>query len=180
MSVMITLEAPKRPWILGALTPRNTALRNAPRECFPVRFTCGVKQFSVPVWMRAFPKLRSQRQPARAQAMHFPVIAESKALAIRTKAVRINMLVEKERLRRNASVQTKVVSAKRPDPNHPVPGTCTVHASSVDLSVLLAGSPGIPKPPTGPVFLPTPNHSQSLTIATSTPGPSGGKSGPFW
>ena len=33
-----------------------------------------------------------------------------------------------------------------------------MHASSVDLSVLLAGSPGVPKPPTGPLFVPTPNH----------------------
>lgn len=51
------------------------------------------------------------------------------------------------------------VPTQCPDPNNPVPGTCTMHASSVDLSVLLAGSPGIPKPPTGSVFLPTPNHS---------------------
>jgi hypothetical protein len=51
------------------------------------------------------------------------------------------------------------VATQCPDPNNPVPGTCTMHASSVDLSVLLAGSAGIPKPPTGPVFLPTPNHS---------------------
>jgi hypothetical protein len=51
------------------------------------------------------------------------------------------------------------VATQCPDPNHPVPGTCTMHASSVDLSVLLAGSPGIPQPPTGPIFLPTPNHS---------------------
>lgn len=51
------------------------------------------------------------------------------------------------------------VPTQCPDPNNPVPGTCTMHASSVDLSVLLAGAPGIPKPPTGPVFLPTPNHS---------------------
>lgn len=51
------------------------------------------------------------------------------------------------------------VATQCPDPNSPVPGTCTMHASSVDLSVLLAGSPGVPKPPTGPLFLPTPNHS---------------------
>lgn len=51
------------------------------------------------------------------------------------------------------------VATQCPDPNNPIPGTCTMHASSVDLSVLLAGSGGIPKPPTGPVFLPTPNHS---------------------
>jgi len=54
------------------------------------------------------------------------------------------------------------VATQCPDPNNPVPGTCTMHASSVDLSVLLAGSPGIPKPPTGPVFLPTPNHDHVI------------------
>jgi hypothetical protein len=51
------------------------------------------------------------------------------------------------------SVQTQC-----PDPGHPVPGTCTMHASSVDLSVLLEGMSGIPNPPTGPIFVPTPNH----------------------
>jgi len=51
------------------------------------------------------------------------------------------------------------VATQCPDPSHSVPGTCTMHASSVDLSVLLAGSPGIPKPPLFPLFLPTPNHS---------------------
>jgi hypothetical protein len=54
---------------------------------------------------------------------------------------------------------TPSIATQCPDPNNPVPGTCTMHASSVDLSVLLAGMPGIPNPPTGPVFLPTPNHS---------------------
>jgi hypothetical protein len=38
------------------------------------------------------------------------------------------------------------VATQCPDPNNPVPGTCTMHASSVDLSVLLAGMPGIPNP----------------------------------
>lgn len=51
------------------------------------------------------------------------------------------------------------VSTQCPDPNNPVPGTCTMHASSVDLSVLLAGMPGIPNPPKASIFLPTPNHS---------------------
>jgi hypothetical protein len=51
------------------------------------------------------------------------------------------------------------VKTQCPDPSNPVPGTCTMHASSVDLSVLLAGMPGIPNPPTGPLFVPTPNHS---------------------
>jgi len=50
------------------------------------------------------------------------------------------------------------VATQCPDPNHPVPGTCTMHASSVDLSVLLQGMPGIPNPPKGPIFVPTPNH----------------------
>jgi len=51
------------------------------------------------------------------------------------------------------------VPTQCPDPNHDVPGTCTMHASSVNLSVLLAGSVGVPKPPLFPLFLPTPNHS---------------------
>jgi hypothetical protein len=51
------------------------------------------------------------------------------------------------------------VKTQCPDPNNPVPGTCTMHASSVDLSVLLAGMPGIPNPPAHPIFVPTPNHS---------------------
>jgi hypothetical protein len=49
------------------------------------------------------------------------------------------------------------VSTQCPDPNNPVPGTCTMHASSVDLSVTLAAL-GKTAPPTMPVFLPTPNH----------------------
>jgi len=49
------------------------------------------------------------------------------------------------------------ITTQCPDPNNPVPGTCTMHASSVDLSVTLfalkkAG------PPTKPIFVPTPNH----------------------
>ncbi|MGH7059640.1 MAG: hypothetical protein ACREFH_04565, partial [Stellaceae bacterium] len=39
---------------------------------------------------------------------------------------------------------------------------CTMHASSVDLSVLLAGMDGIPKPPKGNIFVPTPNHSHVI------------------
>jgi hypothetical protein len=54
---------------------------------------------------------------------------------------------------------TPTVKTQCPDPNNPVPGTCTMHSSSVDLSVLLAGMPGVPNPPTGSVFVPTPNHS---------------------
>ena len=60
--------------------------------------------------------------------------------------------------------KTPSVHTQCPDPNNPVPGTCTMHASSVDLSVLLAGSAiagggSIPNPPTMPIFVPTPNHS---------------------
>lgn len=57
---------------------------------------------------------------------------------------------------------TPSVKTQCPDPNNPVPGTCTMHSSSVDLSVLLAGMPGVPKPPTGPLFVPTPNHSHVI------------------
>ena len=56
--------------------------------------------------------------------------------------------------------KTKVnpaITTQCPDPNNAVPGTCTMHASSVDLSVLLT-KPGAP-PPTAPMFVPTPNHS---------------------
>jgi hypothetical protein len=55
--------------------------------------------------------------------------------------------------------KTKVnpaITTQCPDPNHAVPGTCTMHASSVDLSVLFAGPNGHP---TAPIFVPTPNHS---------------------
>jgi hypothetical protein len=58
--------------------------------------------------------------------------------------------------------KTKVNSAittQCPDPNNPVPGTCTMHASSVDLSVTLAALGKAPSPPTMPIFVPTPNHS---------------------
>jgi len=49
------------------------------------------------------------------------------------------------------------VATQCPDPNHPVPGTCTMHASSVDLSVTL-NALGKTGPPTMPIFAPTPNH----------------------
>ncbi len=54
--------------------------------------------------------------------------------------------------------KTKVnpaITTQCPDPNHPVPGTCTMHSSSVDLSVLLAGG----QTPTANIEVPTPNHS---------------------
>src|SRR5215831_14083757 len=48
------------------------------------------------------------------------------------------------------------ITTQCPNPNNPVPGTCTMHASSVDLSVLLAKN-GVR--PSAPIFVPTPNHS---------------------
>jgi hypothetical protein len=50
------------------------------------------------------------------------------------------------------------VPTQCPDPSHSVPGTCTMHASSVDLSVLLNAT-GKTGTPTAPIFVPTPNHS---------------------
>jgi hypothetical protein len=50
------------------------------------------------------------------------------------------------------------ITTQCPDPNNPVAGTCTMHASSVDLSELLfaVGKTGAPS---APVLVPTPNHS---------------------
>jgi len=50
------------------------------------------------------------------------------------------------------------ITTQCPDPNNAVPGTCTMHSSSVDLSVTL-NALGLTGPPTAPVFVPTPNHS---------------------
>ena len=58
--------------------------------------------------------------------------------------------------------KTKVnpaITTQCPDPNNPVPGTCTMHASSVDLSKTLVALKKINGPPTMPIFVPTPNHS---------------------
>src|SRR5947207_4857969 len=55
-----------------------------------------------------------------------------------------------------------LVVTQCPDPNNPVPGTCTMHASSVDLSVTLAALGKAPNPPTGNIFVPTPNHSHVI------------------
>jgi hypothetical protein len=54
-----------------------------------------------------------------------------------------------------------LVSTQCPDPNNPVPGTCTMHASSVDLSVTL-NALGKTGAPTAPVFVPTPNHDHVI------------------
>jgi hypothetical protein len=55
-------------------------------------------------------------------------------------------------------------------PNNPVPGTCTMHASSVDLSVLLHAT-GKTGPPTMPIFVPTPNHSHVVDNSSVNTGP---------
>lgn len=58
--------------------------------------------------------------------------------------------------------KTKVnpaITTQCPDPNNPVPGTCTMHSSSVDLSKALIALGKLSGPPTTPVFVPTPNHS---------------------
>lgn len=42
------------------------------------------------------------------------------------------------------------------------PGTCTMHASRVDLAPVLAALGYIASPPSSNVFVPTPNHSHVL------------------
>ena len=69
--------------------------------------------------------------------------------------------------------KTKVnpaITTQCPDPNNAAPGTCTMHASSVDLSVLLhsIGKAGVP---TAPVFVPTPNHSHVVDNDRVNTGP---------
>jgi hypothetical protein len=54
------------------------------------------------------------------------------------------------------------ITTQCPDPNNPVPGTCTMHASSVDLSKTLVALGKITGPPTAPIFVPTPNHSHVI------------------
>lgn len=54
-----------------------------------------------------------------------------------------------------------LVATQCPDPNNPVPGTCTMHASSVDLSVTL-NAIGKTGKPTMPIFVPTPNHDHVI------------------
>jgi hypothetical protein len=51
-----------------------------------------------------------------------------------------------------------LVYAQCPDPGLR-PGTCTMHASRVDLAPVLAALGLITNPPTSNVFVPTPNHS---------------------
>jgi hypothetical protein len=67
--------------------------------------------------------------------------------------------------------KTKVnpaITTQCPDPNNAIPGTCTMHASSVDLSVLLNATG---KTPTAPVFVPTPNHSHVVDNSRVNSGP---------
>jgi hypothetical protein len=61
------------------------------------------------------------------------------------------------------------ISTQCPDPNNPVPGTCTMHASSVDLSTTLAAL-GKAGPPSAPVFVPTPNHSHVVDNSRANSG----------
>lgn len=57
------------------------------------------------------------------------------------------------------------VSTQCPDPHpHSMPGTCTMHSSSVDLSVTLHAL-GKTGPPTMPIFVPTPNHDHVVATA---------------
>jgi len=51
------------------------------------------------------------------------------------------------------------ITTQCPDPSNPTPGTCTMHASSVDLSQTLVALGLASGPPTANVFVPTPNHS---------------------
>src|ERR1041385_6189647 len=56
--------------------------------------------------------------------------------------------------------KTKVnpaITTQCPDPNNAVPGTCTMHASSVDLSKTLIALGKVPALPAAPIFVPTPN-----------------------
>ncbi len=62
------------------------------------------------------------------------------------------------------------ITTQCPDPNNPTPGTCTMHASSVDLSVLLSAIGKIPVP-TAPIFVPTPNHSHVVDNSRVNTGP---------
>ena len=70
--------------------------------------------------------------------------------------------------------KTKVnpaITTQCPDPNNPVAGTCTMHASSVDLSYMLASIGKGPNPPTQNIFVPTPNHSHVVDDSRVNTGP---------
>jgi len=70
--------------------------------------------------------------------------------------------------------KTKVsapITTQCPDPNTPVAGTCTMHASSVDLSKVLIALGKLQGPATAPVFVPTPNHSHVVDNSRVNTGP---------
>lgn len=70
----------------------------------------------------------------------------------------------------NAWLTHPAVATQCPDPSNPVPGTCTMHASSVDLSTLLGALGITANPPTGNIFLPTPNHSHVVDNSNANTG----------
>ena len=53
------------------------------------------------------------------------------------------------------------ITTQCPDPNNPVPGTCTTHTAALDLAPALAALGKIPSA-TANIFLPTPNHSHVI------------------
>lgn len=55
------------------------------------------------------------------------------------------------------------ISVQCPTPNETA-GTCTMHASTVDLAPALAALGVIPSPATANVFTPTPNHSHLIDV----------------
>ena len=59
---------------------------------------------------------------------------------------------------------TPLVYTQCPEPGA-APGTCTMHASRLDLAPVLAALGFIPSPPPANVFLPTPNHSHVVIAA---------------
>ena len=61
--------------------------------------------------------------------------------------------------------QTPLVFTQCPSP-HRLPGTCTMHASRIDLAPVLAKLGYISNPPTANVFVPEPNHSHVLPNGT--------------
>lgn len=63
------------------------------------------------------------------------------------------------------------IATQCPDPNNHVAGTCTMHASSVDLSKTLVALGKIPGPPSAPIFVPTPNHSHIVDNSRVNTGP---------
>jgi len=58
-----------------------------------------------------------------------------------------------------------LVYTQCPDKNSP-PGTCTMHATQVDLAPVLAELGLIANPPTANVFVPSPNHSHVIPANT--------------